>query len=125
MDSRLNLLRAGDGPARACERKHRAVTLDLHDPAAVRADRLPDHVVVEAKGLHPGPVTEPRCQYRRIHDVGEDERHRAVAGGSFGEVGPIPLNRLLDLLEACRQLNAEHIDVRATPVTSGPARASS
>ena len=69
------------------EGEHRFVALRLDDGAVMGGGDFPDQLVVALDDRHPGRVTEPRQRGRRVDDVGEYDRNRAIESARGGEVG--------------------------------------
>ncbi len=78
LDLLLNGDRARQHASRAVEREHEAVALRLDLVAAVGAQLLADDLVVRPEHLHPLGVAVLLGEHRRVLDVGEHHRHRAV-----------------------------------------------
>jgi hypothetical protein len=77
----------------------------------MRGSDIADHAVVALDHLEPAQVPEPRERGRRVNDVSEHDGDRTVDGARGREIGPLALDRSLELVQRNRQRTAEGLQV--------------
>ena len=83
-----------------------------HGAAVCGRHRL-DEPVVAPDDLEPGLVAEAGEHRRRVDDVGEHDRDRAIDGQRSRQVRPLALDRPLELVERDGERPAEGLQIRS------------